>query len=225
MSLRIIGGAFRRRKLATPHGLTTRPYTDRVRQIVFDRLSPNLEDARVADVFSGVGTMGLESISRGAKSCVFFEADRAVHECLEANVKMLTPNHPTMCWKTDIHRTSFCPKGHDECMPYNLVFFDPPYPQCPLFAEGKKLHKSMQRLSRPRATTSDAIVLLRTPDRFDLPELDGWEVSDLWPISSMKLWLLRKPSTDSSSPTTTSETAPVEPSRIPPDSKSNSHLN
>ena len=48
MSLRIIGGTYRRRHLKTPHGKTTRPYTDRVRQIVFDRLGDSVESARVA---------------------------------------------------------------------------------------------------------------------------------------------------------------------------------
>lgn len=64
MSLRVISGQYRRRILKTPADDSTRPYTDRVRQIVFDRLHDFIPDARVADVFAGVGTMGIESLSR-----------------------------------------------------------------------------------------------------------------------------------------------------------------
>lgn len=213
MSLRIIGGTFRRRQLVTPHGLATRPYTDRVRQIVFDRLDPIIEDARVADVFSGVGTMGLESLSRGAASCVFFEGDRAVHECLATNVETLAGDWPTMCWKTDIHRSSFCPKGRDECLPYTLVFMDPPYAQCPLFAQGEVLFKCMQRLARPRVTSADVTVVVRTPERFDLPDLPDWELDVHWPVSSMNLWVLRKSTQD----TADDDSAATAEPDLPPD--------
>ncbi|MCA9082920.1 MAG: 16S rRNA (guanine(966)-N(2))-methyltransferase RsmD [Planctomycetaceae bacterium] len=200
MSLRIIAGEFRRRKLATPAGNVTRPYTDRVRQMVFDRISHLVEDARVADVFAGVGTMGLEALSRGAHSCVFFEADRVVHQHLKENVQTIASQRETLCWKTDIHRTSFCPTGAEECLPYDLVFFDPPYEQAPLLNNGGVLSRCMARLSKPRATDINATVLLRTPDRFDLESQEGWRTADCWHLSSMKIWVLEKSSAEQSEP-------------------------
>ena len=136
MSLRIIGGSLRRRHLKTPPGIATRPYTDRVRQIVFDRIVNEVPFARVADVFSGVGTMGLESLSRGADSCVFIEADREVHRALRDNVNQLAADFPTVCWKTDVRYTSFAPKGNESLLPYTIIFFDPPYAQCPSLESG-----------------------------------------------------------------------------------------
>ena len=192
MSLRIIGGEYRRRQLRTPHGLSTRPYTDRVRQIVFDRLVDRLEDARVADVFSGVGTMGLESLSRGARSCVFIEGDPKVHQLLSENVAAIASEKDTVCWKTNIHRTSFCPNGADACLPFDLVFFDPPYDQCDLLAESEVLGKGLVRLSKPRATHEDALVVLRTPERVEFSNSKGWVVDDHWSISTMNLWILKK---------------------------------
>jgi 16S rRNA (guanine966-N2)-methyltransferase len=143
MPLRIISGQFRRRLLKTPQTQATRPYTDRVRQIVFDRLSEQVENAQVADVFSGVGTMGIEAISRGAQSCVFIEGDRTVYESLKENVDTLLGDYPTVCWQTNVHRTSFRPKGAEACLPYNLVFFDPPYALCLLLEPGKGLILSL----------------------------------------------------------------------------------
>ena len=192
MSLRIIGGKYRRRHLKTPHGKATRPYTDRVRQIVFDRIDHLLEGARVADVFSGVGTMGMEAISRGAASCVFFEADTDVHESLSGNVKAILVDEPTVCWKTSVHRTSFRPNGADECLPYSLIFFDPPYVQCPLLAEGSVLGKALDRLAKPQVSTDEAIVILRTPIGFDFSETAAWKIHDCWRISTMKIYTLGK---------------------------------
>ena len=192
MPLRIIGGDLRRRLLRTPQTKDTRPYTDRVRQVVFDRLGDRVEGAKVADIFAGVGTMGLESISRGASSCVFIEGDRRVHECLRENVATLAPDFPTVCWKTDIHRTSFRPTGVDECLPYSLVFLDPPYAQCPLLEGKQALAKCMVRLAKPEVTADDVLVILRTPEHFEFSATAQWQIHDHWRISTMNLWLLQK---------------------------------
>lgn len=193
MVLRIIGGDYRRRHLKTPQSRETRPYTDRVRQIVFDRISELLPDARVADVFSGVGTMGLEALSRGAASSVFIEGDPKVFLLLKENVDALAREKETLCWKTNIHRTSFRPNGGDECLPYTLVFFDPPYAQCHLLARNGALGKGLTRLAKPEVTTEDALIILRTPSHFEFSECDAWNISDCWRISTMNLWILRKP--------------------------------
>ena len=74
--MRIVAGKFRRRKLFANPGLKTRPITDRVKESLFERLSGELEGKRIADVFAGTGTLGLEALSRGAKSVVFIESDR-----------------------------------------------------------------------------------------------------------------------------------------------------
>ncbi len=193
MSLRIIGGELRRRQLKTPPGITTRPYTDRVRQIVFDRITDIVPDARVADIYAGVGTMGLESISRGAASCVFIEGTALVHQTLKENVQTLAASVPSVCWKTDVRFTSFIPKGSDDMVPYSLMFFDPPYARCPTMEPGGVLHKSIQRLARPTVSTQDALLLIRTPERFELSVPNGWELQDCWKLSTMKIWNLIKP--------------------------------
>ncbi len=192
MSLRVISGQFRRRILKTPSDDSTRPYTDRVRQIVFDRLAGFIPDARVADVFSGVGTMGLESLSRGARSCVFFEADAEIHQLLVTNVKTIAPEARTICWRTDVRRTSFRPHGGEELMPYNVIFFDPPYKNADEIDPGKPLAASLKRLARDTISAPDAILVLRTPEHTEAPQLPWWHVHDCWELSSMMVWILVK---------------------------------
>lgn len=190
MPLRIIAGQYRRRHLRTPLGTSTRPYTDRVRTMVFDRV--DVEGARVADVYSGVGTMGMESLSRGAASCVFFEGDADVHECLKYNVETIAGESRSICWRTDIRRTSFRPNGGDDCLPYTLIFFDPPYADVGQLLPGKPLSLSMKRLARDTISDPAASLILRTPTRTDIEEISGWYVDERWDISSMIVWRMRK---------------------------------
>src|SRR5580693_9482897 len=87
--MRIIAGRHRGRKLLPPLGDVTRPVTDRVKQSLFDILTPNLSEAVVYDCFAGTGSMGLECLSRGAKHVTFFEADRSAVDRLRKNIETL----------------------------------------------------------------------------------------------------------------------------------------
>ncbi len=193
MSLRVISGQYRRRLLKTPSDDSTRPYTDRVRQMVFDRLSHLIPNARVADVFAGVGTMGMESLSRGAQSCVFYEQNPEIHSLLVSNVHTIAPEARTICWKTDVRRTSFRPHGGDDCLPYSLIFFDPPYRTADEISHGKPLAASIKRLGRETISAPDAVMVLRTPEHFETPEVPLWKVHDCWELSSMMIWIMTKP--------------------------------
>ena len=135
--------------------------------------------------------MGLESLSRGADSCVFLEGDVKVHKALRDNVQNIAPEKETVCWKTNIHRTSFRPQGADKCLPYSLIFFDPPYAQCRMLAPQDVLGKCLNRLAKPGVSAPDALLILRTPEHFDFSESEAWRIDDCWRISTMNLWLLR----------------------------------
>src|SRR5215218_1934949 len=87
--MRIIAGEFRGRRLLPPETEATRPITDRVKQSLFDILAPLLPDARVYDCFAGTGSMGLESLSRGASHATFFETDRSAAGRLRRNIETL----------------------------------------------------------------------------------------------------------------------------------------
>src|SRR5262245_1608079 len=108
--MQIVSGKYRHRRLETNPGLATRPITARVKVALFDRLGPALQDARVADVFAGTGTIGLEALSRGARSVVFIESDRKAVELLRRNVQALRVEQETLCWHTDASKSSFRPK-------------------------------------------------------------------------------------------------------------------
>lgn len=84
--VRIVAGAARGRRLVVPKGRQVRPTPDRVREALFSILGERCQDARVADVCSGTGALGLEALSRGASEVVFIEGDRAVAATLSENI-------------------------------------------------------------------------------------------------------------------------------------------
>ena len=190
--MRIIAGRLKRRKLLANPGMVTRPITDRVKVSLFQYLESDLEDARVADVFCGTGTLGFESLSRGARSVVFLERDRTAFELLKTNVESLGVKDETMCWNVDVERTSFRPKNCDEKLPYDVIFFDPPYKMVPDIKPGTPLYRSLQRVSREGIAAPDALLLLRTPKfaEFELPAC--WQIEYVSEYSSMTVHWFRR---------------------------------
>ncbi len=190
--MRIVAGRFRRRKLLTNPGLVTRPITDRVKEVLFERLADEWDEAQIADIFAGTGTLGLEALSRGAKSVVFVESDRKAHELLQANVARLGVESDTLCWRADAMRCSFRPKGVPQFLPFDVIFFDPPYRLVPYIQPGDALYKSLERLARDDVSSPGALLVFRTPENaeFNLPE--PWTIDNTLNISSMEIHLARK---------------------------------
>jgi 16S rRNA (guanine966-N2)-methyltransferase len=86
--VRVVAGAARGRRLLAPEGRGTRPTSDRVREAVFNALGSlgGVEDAVVVDLFAGTGALGIEALSRGARSCTFVERDRTARSLIERNL-------------------------------------------------------------------------------------------------------------------------------------------
>jgi 16S rRNA (guanine966-N2)-methyltransferase len=128
--MRIVAGAWRGRSLRAPHGDTTRPTADRVRQALFDMLlhapwggRAAIEGVRVLDVFAGTGALGLEALSRGAASATFLEHDRAALAALRANIAALGAESRAVVLAGDALAATSVAVGR-AC---SLIFLDPPY--------------------------------------------------------------------------------------------------
>lgn len=193
--MNIVSGKYRHRKLLTNPGQITRPITARVKVALFDKLQPLLEGKRIADIFAGTGTLGFESLSRGAQSVVFIENDRVAFELLQKNVATLRVEEETLCWRTDASKSSFRPQGAEQFLPFEVIFFDPPYLHTERLRKGTMLYKSLQRLARADISAADAILLLRCErhTEFDVP--DEWHLDHTLEFSSMHIHLFRKPLT------------------------------
>ncbi len=121
--MRIIGGKYRSRVLAEFPGMEVRPTADRVKESLFNILSLKIYGARVLDLFSGSGALGLECLSRGAREVVFNDVSRESVRLLEKNMRTLGIEKE--CAKVYSFDYSACLdllKGQ-----FDLVFIDPPY--------------------------------------------------------------------------------------------------
>ena len=87
MSLRVISGSARGRKLKSVPGDTTRPVMDRVKEALFNILAGDVVDSNWWDLFAGTGAIGIEALSRGAAFVKFTDLNRAPIETIKENVE------------------------------------------------------------------------------------------------------------------------------------------
>ncbi len=125
--MRIIAGRFRGHALKTPKGWRTRPTSDRLRETLFNVLAHSYGDAvvgaRVLDLFSGTGALGLEALSRGAGFVLFVEEGAEARGVLRGNVEALGVAGQSRIFRRDATRLG---PAHPN-PPFSLVFADPPY--------------------------------------------------------------------------------------------------
>src|SRR5689334_239860 len=86
MSLRVIGGVAKGRRLKLVPGDGTRPIMDRVKEALFNILRERIPDASFLDLFAGTGSVGIEALSRGAASARFVEMSRLAAKTIEENL-------------------------------------------------------------------------------------------------------------------------------------------
>jgi 16S rRNA (guanine966-N2)-methyltransferase len=121
---RIVAGAFKGRRLATPTGQDTRPTADRVREALFGSLG-DLTGLRVADLYAGSGAIGLEAASRGAAHVLLVESDARAARVIRDNIALLRAG--TVCRLAPSRVAGVLLGGPVGGDPYDLVVADPPY--------------------------------------------------------------------------------------------------
>jgi len=120
--MRVIGGEFRSRKLQSMPGVDVRPTPDKVRESLFNILSPEIEGSVFVDAYAGTGAVGIEALSRGARHAVFIEKDRAAAGLIKSNLAALKAERRARV----IHGPAAIYLGGMEA---DIVFIDPPYPK------------------------------------------------------------------------------------------------
>jgi 16S rRNA (guanine966-N2)-methyltransferase len=119
-TVRIIGGRFRGRRIPVPPD-GVRPTPDRVRETVFNWLTPWLTGTRCLDLFAGTGALGLEALSRGAAAAVFVDQDRRAADQLREMLRDLGCQDARVV-VADAQRLAYAALG---C--FDIVFLDPPF--------------------------------------------------------------------------------------------------
>ncbi len=121
--MRVISGSARGVKLETLEGLDTRPTIDRVKEAVFSMIQPNIGGAVCLDLFSGSGSLGIELLSRGAKSVTFVEGNLQLKPIIISNLnKTKLIDQATLLFQ-DVYRSLEMMRGKK----FDLIMMDPPY--------------------------------------------------------------------------------------------------
>lgn len=168
--LRIIGGEWRGRKLRFPDAPNLRPTPDRVRETVFNWLSPMIYGACCLDLFAGSGALGLEALSRGASFTTFVDSHKKVTTGLNEHLDLLNANDKAEVLQMD--GVKFLSNGKfksTEDKKYNLVFLDPPY-------HLDFMQKVVPLLEKNGWLADNAMLYLEIEKRQTLPELpENWK--------------------------------------------------
>jgi 16S rRNA (guanine(966)-N(2))-methyltransferase RsmD len=183
--MRIIAGEHRGRRIAAPPGRGTRPMLDRVREALFSTLGELVTDARVLDLCAGSGSLGLEALSRGARSARLVERDRKTLAVLRSNVEALGAAQRAEIVAGDAVDASSW-GGADAR--YELVFFDPPYPWLRAGEQRTAVLRAVQAIAAEYLAPEGVLVLhapkgLLAADSFGsglLPRLREYGSNALW---------------------------------------------
>ena len=172
MALRVIAGSAGGLTLSCPRTGDVRPTMDQVRGAIFSSLAEGIPDARVLDLFAGAGSLGIEALSRGARSATFVERDRRTVECIRDNLgkTRLSKLADVICLDvfSALARTL-------ATRTFDFIFADPPYTtstQPQDFAGGLIASEHLPAILAP----GGLFVLEKSP-RHPLPmQLGGWEI-------------------------------------------------
>jgi 16S rRNA (guanine(966)-N(2))-methyltransferase RsmD len=122
--MRVIAGSLKGRRLRAPTWEGLRPTSDRLRETLFNILSPRIAGARVLDLYAGTGAVGIEALSRGAAGVTFVERDRRARALIAENLAHCGVVDGYTIVQADALRAL---ESLDRAAPFDIVFLDPPY--------------------------------------------------------------------------------------------------
>ena len=161
--MRIISGNFKGKKILLPKDKLTRPLKDLTKESIFNilkhskLLNVELENSNILDLFSGVGSFGLECLSRGAKNVTFLESYTEVLNILKKNIDNLNQQNQTKIIEKDIFSENTLKQLNDK---FDIIFMDPPYKE-------KKLPFLLNAITKLELLNKDGIIIIHRHKKED----------------------------------------------------------
>ena len=184
--MRVISGERRGKKLYTLEGTNTRPTLDRVKEALFNIIQNKILDANVLDLFAGSGSLGIETLSRGARHVVFcdhsFEAIKVIKKNIEETKYIEKSTIINKDYKLALKQISKTDGKFD------IVFLDPPY-------KSDFGIKAIDELIKLDLIAEDWIIILETADenrKKEIEENKQIKIFDERKYGSVKLIFIRK---------------------------------
>lgn len=179
--MRVITGTARGVLLKTPDGQLTRPTTDRVKEALFSIIQFDVPTARVLDLFGGTGQLGIEALSRGAKSAVFVDSREDACRLIRENLKRTKLERDGKVVRADYF--DYLKRCRET---YDIIFLDPPYAE--VFLEN-----ALKCIAEIDILQSGGIIVAERPTGKELPwEFEGFTRSRDYKYGNTLLAIYRK---------------------------------
>lgn len=179
--MRVISGKARGVSLKTPDGMKTRPTADRVKEAMFSIIQFDLPNAKVLDLFAGTGQLGIEALSRGAKSAIFVDCQDSACKLIRENLKKTHFEQESRVIKSDY--MSYLKTTSDR---FDIILLDPPYAE--LFLEN-----SLKMITEIDILQTNGIIVTERPLEKELSlEFSGFSRSKDYKYGKTLLTLYRK---------------------------------
>ena len=154
--MRIISGSFKGKKILDPKDIKTRPLKDLTKESIFNimihskKLKINLENSIILDLFSGIGSFGIECLSRNVKKVIFVENYNGVLPLLKRNLENLNLNEKFSVLEYDIYEGNIFSKLENK---FDIIFLDPPY-------KDKNLDKLLIEINNHKILNKNGIIII-----------------------------------------------------------------
>ncbi len=179
--MRVITGKARGISLKTPDGMQTRPTADRVKEALFSIIQFDIPGAKVLDLFGGTGQLGIEALSRGAKSATFVDASTTACNLIRENLKRTRLQQDSRVECCDY--LAFLNRCRDH---FDIIFLDPPYAE--VFLE-----TALKRITEIDILQSGGIIITERPLEKDLSmDFPGFTRSRDYKYGKVLLTIYRK---------------------------------
>ena len=179
--MRVITGKARGVALKTPDGMQTRPTADRVKEALFSIIQFEIPGAKVLDLFGGTGQLGIEALSRGAKTATFVDASDAACKLIKENLRRTKLESYASVVRSDY--MEYLKRCKEK---YQIIFLDPPYAE--VFLEN-----ALKCITEIDILQSGGIIIAERPLGKDLSyEFEGYSRSKDYKYGKVLLTIYRK---------------------------------
>lgn len=180
--MRVISGTARGLKLIAPEGLGIRPTADRIKEALFNIISPYIRGANFLDIFSGTGSIGIEAISRGAFS-VFIDSAEESFNIIQKNVKLAKFSEKSKIYNMDFKKAIKLLAKEGKY--FDIIFIDPPY--------GKGFCEiAVKSVIDENILENDGIIICEVHKDDKIPKLQGLEILQIKEYKITKMVFLKK---------------------------------
>jgi 16S rRNA (guanine(966)-N(2))-methyltransferase RsmD len=166
LTMRIIAGTFRSRRLKPLKKLRVRPTSDMLRETLFNVLGRHVQGARFLDLFAGTGAVGIEAISRGVSDVVFVENHRTAAQLIADNLALLEVTRDARIIVADA-LAAIAKLESERAAPFEFVFLDPPY------ANERDYHSVLRALEKSTLLNDLSSLIAEHRKTFALPATIG----------------------------------------------------